>query len=99
PGGKEGGEPRAPSPEPRFLVSSFELRDERIDLLELQASWRRRRGRAAGGPPAVVVFERLRYVAPSDPLLDQAGQAIPHRLEIGSEFRDVVFGRDGPMAG
>src|SRR5215467_834876 len=90
-------ESRAPSTEYRFVVSFPELRDEGVDLLELEAAWCRRGERAACGPPAVVVFQGLLQNAFARARIDDAGQRVAHRLEGASELHDIVIRRHRPV--
>src|SRR5687767_4515705 len=64
------------------LGRSPQLRNQRIDLLELQAARPWRAGRTPGRPPAVIGFHHFHDLVPAA-LLDHASDSITHRLEVG----------------
>ena len=63
----------------------FQLRHQRISLLELQTTRRRWTGRTARGSPTIVGFQRLDHLVLASALLDQPGETIAHRLEVSPE--------------
>src|SRR5262245_25231792 len=67
----------------------FQLGDERVDLLILQASRRRRARWTAGGTPAVVGLQDPDDLLAAPALLDQTCETSSHRLEIGLELHHI----------